>query len=526
MRRLAHAAWCFLLVAALLPSAALAHASLIASNPADGALLAHAPATLTLTFNEPVEPLTIRIVDQSGRGADVTQIRRDGAQLILTPPPISGDGARVISWRVISADGHPVGGSTTFWIGQRGANAPEIVRSENMLLRGAIWLSRLAIYVGLFVGAGGAFFVTWLRSPSAPAMRVIGTCVNLVALAALALSVGLQGLDALALPPSSLSDAAVWTVGARGSFGLSAAIAAAALLLALLSHRAGEVGAKAMSLGALVGVGLALATTGHAATASPRWLTAPTVFVHGVALAFWVGSLVPLALAMRSPRQTALDVLTRFSRIIPFAVAALLASGLLLAIVQLERVDALWTTNYGRVLAIKLVLVALLLAIALWNRVYLTPRIGKGRADSRRQMRRTIVAELVLVAGILGVVGLWRFTPPPRALMVAAQPFFTHVHTEKMMADITVSPGQVGPISIAIQLRTPDEGVFSAKGVSVTLSSPDNGIEPSSAEARSLGEGQWQASMAAPVAGRWTLALDVLISDFDQVHVETEIQIK
>jgi copper transport protein len=95
-----------------------------------------------------------------------------------------------------------------------------------------------------------------------------------------------------------------------------------------------------------------------------------------------------------------------------------------------------------------------------------------------------------------------------------------------MMADITVSPGQVGPISIAIQLRTPDEGVFSAKGVSVTLSSPDNGIEPSSTEARSLGEGQWQASMAAPVAGRWTLALDVLISDFDQVHTEAEILIK
>jgi copper transport protein len=526
MRRLAHAAWCFLLVAALLPSAALAHASLIASNPADGALLAHAPATLTLTFNEPVEPLTIRIVDQSGKGADVTQIRRDGAQLVLTPPPISGDGARVISWRVISADGHPVGGSTTFWIGRRGVNAPQIVRSENMLLRGAIWLSRLAIYVGLFVGVGGAFFVTWLRSPPAPAMRIIGTCVDLIALAALALSVGLQGLDALALPPSSLSDAAVWTIGARGSFGLSAAIAAAALFLALLSYRAGEVGANAMSLGALVGVGLALATTGHAATASPRWLTAPAVFVHGVTLAFWVGSLAPLALAMRGPRQTVFDVLTRFSRVIPFAVAALLASGLLLAIVQLERVDALWTTNYGRVLAIKLVLVALLLAVALWNRVCLTPRIGQGHVDSRRQMRRTIVVELVLVAGILGVVGLWRFTTPPRALIVAAQPFFTHIHTENMMADVTVSPGRAGPVSIAIQLRTPDEDVLVAKGVSVTLSSPENGIEPSSAEARSLGEGQWQASMAAPLAGRWTLALDVLLSDFDQFHTETEIQIK
>jgi len=526
VRRSALAVCCWLLAVVMLPSAAFAHASLIASSPAEGALLAHAPATLSLTFNEPVEPLTIRIVDHGGAGASVTRIRRDGAQLILTPPPISGDGAHVISWRVASADGHPVGGAITFWVGRRDVDAPQAVRSNDALLRGAIWLARLAIYVGLFVGAGGAFFVAWIRAPSAPAMRVIGSSVELIALAALAFSVGLQGLDAMGLSPSSLPDAEVWASGARGSFGLSAAIASAALLLALWSHRAGDVGARVMSLGALVGVGLALAATGHAATASPRWLTAPAVFAHGAALAFWVGSLIPLALAMGQPRQTASDVLMRFSRVIPFAVAALLASGLLLAVVQLERVDALWTTNYGRVLTVKLVLVALLLAIALWNRLYLTPRIGQGGAAPRRHMRRTIVAELVLVAAILGVVGLWRFTPPPRALMVAAPPFFTHIHTGRMMADVTMSPGRAGPVSIAIQLRTPDEELLSAKGVSVSLSSPDNGIEPSITEARSLGDGQWQASMAVPIAGRWTLALDVLISDFDQVHAETEIQIK
>ncbi|HEU4805262.1 MAG TPA: copper resistance protein CopC, partial [Nitrobacter sp.] len=227
MRRLTQAVWLWLLVTALLPSAAWAHASLIASNPADGALLMRAPATLTLTFNEPVEPLTIRIVDQGGAGASVTRTRRDGAKLILTPPAPLGDGAHVISWRVISADGHPVGGSTTFWVGQRGVDAPQAVRSDDALLRSAIWLARLAIYIGLFIGAGGAFFVAWMRAPSVAAMRVIGNSVELVALAALALSVGLQGLDALALPLSSLPDTDVWAVGARGSFGVSVAIAAA-----------------------------------------------------------------------------------------------------------------------------------------------------------------------------------------------------------------------------------------------------------------------------------------------------------
>jgi copper transport protein len=198
----------------------------------------------------------------------------------------------------------------------------------------------------------------------------------------------------------------------------------------------------------------------------------------------------------------------------------------LLAVVQLARFDALWTTDYGRVLAIKLVLVALLLAIALWNRIRLTPQVGQGGARSRRRMQRSIVAELVLVVGILGVVGLWRFTPPPRALVVASNSFFTHLHTEQAMVDITISPGHAGPVEIAIELKTPDEKLLVAKGVSVTLSNADIGIEPATVEAQSAGEGRWRATMAAPVAGRWALTLDILISDFDQVSVEAPILIK
>jgi copper transport protein len=339
------------------------------------------------------------------------------------------------------------------------------------------------------------------------------------------LAVGVQGLDALGLPLSSLQSGDAWIAGARGSFGRSAGLAAAALLLAMASFCLSRRLRRATALCALIGAGLAFAATGHAASAQPRYLTMPAVFLHGVALAFWIGALLPLALAMRSPRETVVGVLTRFSRAIPFAVAALLASGLLLAVVQLERLDALWSTDYGRVLTIKLVLVAALLLLALWNRLWLTPRIGHG-GHARRLMRRAIVAELVLVVAILGVVGLWRFTPPPRALAAANDDFFTHLHAERAMADVTLSPGHAGPITIAIQLRTPDERLLDAKGVSVTLANPEAGIEPATAEAQPVGQGEWRVSMAAPVSGRWTLRLDVLISDFDSLSVEALVLIK
>jgi hypothetical protein len=47
--------------------------------------------------------------------------------------------------------------------------------------------------------------------------------------------------------------------------------------------------------------------------------------------------------------------------------------------------------------------------------------------------------------------------------------FFTHLHTDKAMANVTVSPGRSGPVDIAIQLETVDETPMKAKGVSVTL---------------------------------------------------------
>jgi copper transport protein len=297
-------------------------------------------------------------------------------------------------------------------------------------------------------------------------------------------------------------------------------------VLGLFSLKARGTAASAVSALALAGAGLALAATGHAAKADPRLLTTLSVFLHGASLAFWIGALVPLGFALSEPRDAATDTLMRFSRWIPLAIAALLASGILLAIVQVSRIDALWTTDYGLVLSAKIVLVGMLLALALWNRLRLTPHIASGEERPRRLLRRSIAAELVLVVVILGIVGLWRFTPPPRALASANDDFFTHLHTEKAMANVTISPGHAGPIAITIQLETSDEGPLAAAAVSVTLSNPDVGIEPAVAQARRMDDGRWRATMAAPVAGRWTLALGILISDFDKISIEAPILIK
>ncbi len=63
----------------------------------------------------------------------------------------------------------------------------------------------------------------------------------------------------------------------------------------------------------MAGVGLSLATSGHAATASPQWLTRPSLFLHGVAVAYWIGALAPLAAMAHRRKDDLPRALKQFS---------------------------------------------------------------------------------------------------------------------------------------------------------------------------------------------------------------------
>jgi copper transport protein len=103
--------------------------------------------------------------------------------------------------------------------------------------------------------------------------------------------------------------------------------------------------------------------------------------------------------------------------------------------------------------------------------------------------------------------------------------FFTHLHTEKVMANVTVSPGRAGPVNILIQLETVDELPLAAKAVSVTLTDAQSGKKIETAPAERIGENRWQTKATTLTAGRWTLGLGISMSDTDKVDVEAPILI-
>src|SRR5262249_6858415 len=152
-------------------------------------------------------------------------------------------------------------------------------------------------------------------------------------------------------------------------------------------------------------------------------------------------------------------------------VVALVASGIALAVVQLGTLDALWTTSYGLVLVAKLAAVLVLLALGGLNRYVLTPRIVAGDAGAAARLATSVKFELAIVAGVLGLVALWRSTPPPRAaLAVAASPVQVHLHAATVMADLRFEPIRAGARTVVIALWDGNFAPLPAKAVTLVLS--------------------------------------------------------
>jgi hypothetical protein len=141
----------------------------------------------------------------------------------------------------------------------------------------------------------------------------------------------------------------------------------------------------------------------------------------------------------------------------------------------------------------------------------------------RRQSRGPLLSRLAL--GFLCLVCLSSHPARPAAAAGDGD-FFTHLHTEKAMANVTVSPGRAGPVEITIQLETMDEKPLAAKAVSVTLSDMQSGKRLETVQAAHTNDDQWQLRISNLAAGRWMLGLGISISDTDQVSVESPILIK
>ncbi|MBL8692089.1 MAG: copper resistance protein CopC/CopD [Rhodospirillaceae bacterium] len=511
------AALLLLIGAALQAAPVSAHAVLQSTEPADRQVLSAAPRAVLLTFNEPVTPIAVQILDGGGRIV-TREARQVDATLAITLPPELADGIYIASWRATSLDSHPISGSLMFAIGAPPAAWIEPQADADQDWRTAFVLVRATLSIALILAAGGALSLAFVR-PS-PALHPL---LARFAWAGIGLSIVVVGVQGGLLRGGQVTDLlflSTWQIGASTTRGWSATVAILGLAVLLLGLK--RSGRSLMLAGAVVAVS-SVAFTGHTGTASPRWLSSPLLALHAVLAAFWLGSLMPLLDGLEKRKETK-QLVARFSRLATFAVPILIFCGVGLVFRHVASWDDLTGSRYGTVLLVKVVLVAGLIAMAAVNKWILTPRLPRSSAGLTTMIR----AEFGLGLVVLSVTALLTQTPPPASEHAhVLDPAHMHGMAARMesaghIAEIEITPALAGRNLIVVRLDLAEV----PKEVAIELSNPAAGIEPIRRPMTNDNGAYVLEGPELAVPGTWTIRLDVLVTDFDKASFETEIPVR
>ena len=544
---------------ALAPSA-LAHAVLEGSNPARGAVVASAPDRVTLRFDESVEGnfQALRVFDSKGDRVDTGQVERPngrGDELSVGLRSGLADGSYTATYRVISADSHPVSGGFVFSIGAPGAAPAQrvnqliaasgtgratdlafgAVRFVNyaaiaLALGGlafliAIWLPALARVAGAgseWGAAAGAFErrARWLLVGAVVAGIVSGL-LGIVLQGATAAGISV----AAALDPGIVREVLgtrfgrVWMARVIAWVVLGGAIAVYAsggFRPALRPARLGATGlagarvpaAWKVALLAVPAAFIAItpALGGHASTQSPSAALIPLDVAHVVAMSLWTGGLAMLLFVLPAatrrlepPDRSRLlaAVLVRFSPLALACVILLLATGVAQSWIHIGAAGEVLGTAFGRAALIKFCLLLVLIGLGAVNRQRVVPRLRRVAAGgdppgaAGRLLRRTLRAEVALIAVVLAVTAALVNFAPPG--QAAVGPFSTNATIGPAHLEMTVEPALVGANEIHLYLFNAADGsqYRATKQLRVLLSLPDRDIGPIEAKPQKAGPGHW-----------------------------------
>lgn len=526
---------------------AWSHAVLLETEPVNGAVLTEAPGDILLLFNETVTPISLTLIGHDGSTPIAAMVH--DATVHGTIARKLNDGTYLVSYRVVSADSHPISGSFLFVIGAPSTDAPIAPDTHGAEGTAAFLViaNRILLLCSLFFAAGGVLFATSVlrmdRAASAPLFQPLRVGA-MVAIASALTAIVLQGS---LLTGMALTDAAAWRdgnilrVGWQSSLGHSVQLISLCLFLVLLSWRSPVPHPQQWigTIGAMLAL-IALALSGHAVTAAPRPLAVTAMALHGLTIGFWVGALWPLLRCLDLPAAQAAAIVRRFSKLGVVAVAVLLVTGLILAVLQLGGdIAALITTRYGQLLLLKLALVALLLLLAIYNKSRLTPPLVRGDVGARERLSQAVRLEIAAVILIIAVSTMMSHTPPPRSVAASESmeihgSHFGHgsavpqqsanLQSKGYAAMMTLTPARTGRNTLSVTLRNPDGAPFDALEVKGEFSLPSGGIEPLSAPLRHTGTGRYEWTTDALIQpGQWHLNLAVLINDFERLTFECDL---
>nr|WP_246324570.1 FixH family protein [Petropleomorpha daqingensis] len=571
----------------VLAGPAAAHAELESTNPEDGARLSSAPAQVTLHFSEGVSLGAgyARVLDARQQRVDTGAPKVSGDVVTIPLRDTLPEGGYLVTYRVISADSHPVAGAFSFAVGNGPlitAGAGDVSQATDAGVAVALPVARWLGFAGLALAVGipVLLMVCWPGGWTSVRLRRLSEGGAIAAALGALGSFAVQGPYAAGAGLGSVFDTALLDTTASTTYGVVLMIRTllALYLVAALAPawRRGEPPTSWMlpaSGVAALGLVVTTAAVGHPVAGPWPGLELPIAVVHVAAMTVWLGGLTGLVVGVLRPGIPADDLavaMPRFSRMAFGAVVALVVTGIVQAVREVGTPAALVSTEYGWLLVTKLLIVAVILAAAGVSRVWVQQHLGVHHrpAGSRRvtahafaaepsdpvaedvddavverrraqagdavaalpRLRRSVVVELLLAVVVLGVTSVLVGTPPAASAVV--QPVDTTLPLKGTSGtsgsvQVSIEPASTGPNVLHVYLFDDAGQLTQPAGITVTIAEPSQQLGPIDVKLQPAGPGHYSAdAMDIPAAGTWTLQISVRKDEFTAYTASTTFPVR
>ncbi|MFI9644584.1 copper resistance CopC/CopD family protein [Micromonospora sp. NPDC051925] len=530
------------LVALLLTPAgpASAHAVLSSSSPVASAVVPSAPSEVVLTFTESVRkvPDKIRVIAPDGSRADRGEPRFEGSVVTIGVDPAGPQGTYLVSYRVISADSHPVSGAFTYSVGAP-STPPTDSGSDSRadpVVGVGVKVTKYLGYAGLLLVVGPALVLAalWpLRLSRRGPARLLWAGTGLLAVATVA-EVWLQvpytaGGGLFDVTGAGLSEVLGSGYGTAHLIRLGLLAAAVFLLRPLTRGPVGRTDGILLTVLGAAGL-FTWPLAGHPAASPAPAVSVLVDAVHLGSMAVWLGGLVMLGgfLLRRADERELGAILPIWSRWAALAVAALLLAGTVQGLIEVASLQALTGTTYGRLLLAKIGLFALVVAVAAYSRQLVRRRSAAARPVP---VRRAVWVELAITAVVLGVTATLVQTPPARTAVDGATGADSGYYSTTLTSPIyslrvELDPAERGNNSMHLYAYTTDNRPQPVVEWKATAALPSAGVEPIDIPLLRLTDNHATGEFSFPSAGQWQLRFTVRTSDIDQATVTATVPIK
>lgn len=500
-----------------------AHAGLKSSEPAASSVVEQSPKEIVLNFGEAVEISfgSIRLFDSKSKLIVLPTPRygvSDGVvdkKTVRVEIPELELGSHLVVWRVVSADSHPVQGAFAFQIGTKGLNleslSEEILASSSapFAVKLAMGFARWMSFLGVMVMVGAMLLATRIVGLSRIDKIISGSWF--AAFFGSALVLLLQAPYALGQVMSvgeifGAVDEVLQTRLGTWIFVRGAILMAFLLLMARRDmHNEPIYRMSAILLG--IGLFATFSISGHPGMREFSALSIGTDIVHFLSVSAWMGGLVTLVLLGRKWQSESSQVISWFSFTATISMPIMVATGVAQAWRMMEGLQNIFSTTYGVVLSIKVVLV--IVAIAAGTRAR---QVFKSKKVDRQDLKeikfsRTVIAESMIGVVVLAVTAVLVAVPPLSVSGAAA--FESTVVQANVIADIRLTPARVGEVEVHILLSPPGGSLQPITEATARISLVAEEIPAIPIEVQLVGTNHFQASLLVPRAGEWLLEIFV-----------------